>query len=146
MKNSEVGIVNGEMKNPGECWSAGAMGRWSNLTTLHPVRRNGCRILEQKQTKETKRESRFEIGTSLSSFASVQNPSQSSLIKANQAISCLDAIQSQPPSCSKIATSPPSGAHLGNQTKLAAEVSGLSPFNILYSLAVKPRQTQLAAP
>ena len=98
------------MKNPAECWSAGILGRWSNLTTLHPVRRNGCRILEQKQTKETKRQSRFEIGTSLSSFASVQNPSpnqaQSSLIKPNQAISCLDAIQSQPPSCSKIATSP----------------------------------------
>jgi hypothetical protein len=33
-------------------------------------------------------------------------PGQSSLIKPNQAISCFDAIQSQPPSCSKIATSP----------------------------------------
>ena len=33
-------------------------------------------------------------------------PAQSSLIKPNRAISCLDAIQSQPPSCSKVATSP----------------------------------------
>jgi len=70
-----------------------------------PGCRVGCRIFEQKATKETKRESRSKIGTSLSSFPSVQNPSQSSLIKPNQAISCFDAIQSQPPSCSKISTS-----------------------------------------
>ena len=36
----------------------------------------------------------------------LHSPRQSSLIKPNQAISCLDAIQSQSPSCSKIATSP----------------------------------------
>ena len=56
---------------------------WSNLDTRHPVRRFGCRILEQKGTEETKRESRFQIGTSLSSFPSVQNQAQSSLIKPN---------------------------------------------------------------
>ena len=67
------------------------MGRWSNLATHHPVRRIGCRILEQKATKETKWQPRFEIGTSLSSFPSVQNPGQSRLIKANRAIfPCFD--------------------------------------------------------
>jgi hypothetical protein len=76
------------------------------IDSKHPPGcRVGCRIFEQKATKETKRESRSKIGTSLSSFPSVQNPSQSSLIKPNQAISCFDAIQSQPPSCSKISTS-----------------------------------------
>ncbi len=34
------------------------------------------------------------------------NPTQSHLIVPNRANSCLDAIQSQPPSCSKIPTSP----------------------------------------
>ena len=33
MNNSEVGMVNSETKNPAECWSAGVMGRWSNLAT-----------------------------------------------------------------------------------------------------------------
>jgi hypothetical protein len=33
-------------------------------------------------------------------------PRQSSLIKPNQAISCLNSLHSQPPSCSKIPTSP----------------------------------------
>jgi hypothetical protein len=128
MNNSEVGMVNSETKNPTECLSAGVVGRWSNLATHHPVRRFGCRILEQKGTKETKMESRFKIGTSVSSFPSVQNQAQSSPIKPNQAISspdamqpqapwglwfgicglilCLDAIQSQPPSCSRTAISP----------------------------------------
>ena len=36
----------------------------------------------------------------------LHSPRQSSLIKPNQAILCLDAIHSQPPSCSKIPTSP----------------------------------------
>jgi hypothetical protein len=36
MKNSEVGIVKGEMKNPAEGRSAGVMGRWSNLATYNP--------------------------------------------------------------------------------------------------------------
>jgi hypothetical protein len=93
-------------ETPTEYWSGGVMGKWSNLATYHPVRRGGCRILEQKQTKETMREFRFRIGTSLSLFASVQNPGQSCLIVPNRATSCLDALQSQPPSCSKIATSP----------------------------------------
>jgi hypothetical protein len=126
-------------KTPMAYWGAGIMGKWSNLATHSPVRRSKCRILEQKQMKETIRQSRFRIGTSLALLASVQNPAQSclivpnrdwsvaafvrkrqmgpvapalhspgqsSLIKANQGISCLDTIQSQPPSCTKIATSP----------------------------------------
>ena len=92
MKNSEVGMVNGETENSTECWSAGVMGTWSILATHHPARRLGCRILEQKHTKETKRQSRFWIGTSFPSFASVQNQAQSSLIKPNQSVS-----QSLPP-------------------------------------------------
>ena len=79
---------------------------WSNLATHRPVRWHGCRILEQKQTKETMRESRFQIGVSLSSLPSVQNPSQSRPIAPNRAILCHKAIQSQPPSWSKSATSP----------------------------------------
>jgi hypothetical protein len=102
-------MTNSEMKNPVECRSAGVLGRWSNLATP-PVRHIGCRIFEQKGTKETKREFRFEMGTSLSLFASVQNPSpnqaKSSQIKPNRAILCLDAMQSQPPVWSKIATPP----------------------------------------
>ena len=82
-------MTNSEMKNPVECRSAGVLGRWSNLATP-PVRHIGCRIFEQKGTKETKREFRFEMGTSLSLFASVQNPSanqaKSSQIKPNRAI------------------------------------------------------------
>jgi hypothetical protein len=30
-------MKNSEMKNPAECWSAGVMGRWSNLATHHPI-------------------------------------------------------------------------------------------------------------
>jgi hypothetical protein len=62
----------------------GLMGRWANLATHHPVRCGGCRILEQKQTKQTKRESRFRIGTSFPSFASVN----SKPIVPNRAQSC----------------------------------------------------------
>jgi hypothetical protein len=68
--------------------------------------RFGFRISEQKQTKETKSQSRSRFSTSFSLFATVQNQAHSSLIKPNQAISCPDAIQSQPPAWSKIATSP----------------------------------------
>ena len=74
MMKSEVGIVNGEMKNTAECWSAGVVGRLSNLAT-HP---------------STPR----------------PNQAQSRLIKPNRGILCLDVSQSQPPSCSRIATSP----------------------------------------
>jgi hypothetical protein len=41
-------------------------------------------------------------------FPRFSDQGQSSLIKPNQAISCLDAKQSQPPAWSKIATSSPS--------------------------------------
>jgi hypothetical protein len=73
MMNGEIGMVTGETENPAECWSAGVMGGWSSLA-IHP---------------------------SSKSIKPRPNRAQSSPIKPNQGISCLDAIQSQPPSRSK---------------------------------------------
>ena len=95
MKNSEVKIV----------FVAAVCDR-RRVKSKHPAGcRIGCRISEQKQTKETKSQSRFRFSTSFSLFASVQNQAQSSPIKPNQAISSRYTIQSRPPSCSKIPTS-----------------------------------------
>ena len=83
MNNTEVGIVNGAMKNPAECRIAGGKDRWSNLAT-HP---------STMSTVSTK------------SINPQSNPAQSCPIVPDRAISSLDAMQFQPPSCSKIATS-----------------------------------------
>jgi hypothetical protein len=81
MKNSEVRIVpvaadcdrrRADPKNPTERMSAAATSRWSNLAT----------DLSTESTKSIKPR---------------PNQAQSSPIKPNRAISCLDAIQYQPP-------------------------------------------------
>jgi hypothetical protein len=108
MKNSEVRIVKGETKNPTECWSAGVMGRWSNLAAhLSAMSNVGFLNRRERRKRRGNPDSKSALRyLRLLLFRIQATPAQSSLIKPNRAILCLDAIQSQPPSCSKIATSP----------------------------------------
>ena len=136
MMNSEVRIApvaavcdrrRTDPKNPTGCWSVAAFVRKPQTEpatpTLHSPRQSSLikpnQAIFHDSTLQDPPSASICVNLRADAFSyfsfllsqflishDMPNQAHSSLIKPNQPISCLDAIQSQPPPCSKIATSP----------------------------------------